>query len=144
MNICFTLPCNYISNKYSVTILAKSLQTIKDAVSISALWKAKIWAAHPSSLRACIIALSIFPSPLEKLCLFVAISLSVKSLFLSWQEEFYSTRLLQTEFFLKLTFYYIHFSTLAIFPAISSKHALTISSSSLYKTRMFPGAWSFA
>lgn len=93
-----------------MTILAKSLQTIKDALNISGLlWKGKIWATYPTSLKACRIALSTFPSPLEKLCLFVAISLCVKSLFHSWQEEFYSTRLLQTEFFLKRIFYYISF-----------------------------------
>lgn len=81
MNICFILPCNYISNKHTVIVLAKSLQTVKDAPSISGLlWKGKMWATHPSSLRTCIIDLSTFPSPLEKLCLFVAISLSVKSL----------------------------------------------------------------
>lgn len=39
---------------------------------------------HPESPRACIIALSTFPSPPEKLGLFVACSLSVKSLLVTF------------------------------------------------------------
>lgn len=51
----------------------------------------------------------------KKAVLVCCISLSVKSLFHSWQEEFYSTRLLQTEFFLNLTFYYISFGSFSHF-----------------------------
>lgn len=98
-----------------MTALAKSLQTIKDTPSISGLlWKGKMWVTHPESPRACIIALSTFPSSLEKLSLFVAISLSVESLLV----PFLAKGVLQHAGFcrqdsshLKLTFNYISFES---------------------------------
>lgn len=119
MSICFILPWNYISNKHSVTSLAKSLQTIKDTPSISGLlWKGKMWVTHPESPRACIIALSTFPSPLEKLSLFVAISLSVESLLVPFLAKgvLRHTGFCRQDFSCsKLTFNYISFESFSHF-----------------------------
>lgn len=119
MNICLILPWNYVSNKLSVTSLAKSLQAIKDTPSISGLlWKGKMWVTHPESPRVCIIALSTFPSPLEKLSLFVAVSLYVESLLVPSLAKGvlqHGGFCRQDSSCLKLSFNYISFESLSHF-----------------------------
>lgn len=106
-------------------------------------WKRKMWVTHPESPRTCIIALSTFPSPLEKLELFVAsFYLSSSCLLDSWQKEFLLSFYRQDSCCLKLQLYFI--SLIFCTPSISTDHAVTISYYSLFKTRMFPAAWSFA